>query len=82
MLGEADALLAQITGLLVGEVELDGGGALVGYLLGQFMAVGARREDQRDLGLGDFGAPYGQSLTVVARLRLGERCGRKSGCQQ
>lgn len=55
MLGELDALLLQLLGLVVGEVDLDGGLALLGRLLTEFVAVLAGRQQQGYLLLGDFG---------------------------
>lgn len=66
VLGDVDALPAQFAGLFPGEEQLDGGGALAGHLLGQFMTVGACREDQRDLGPTDFRMPYGESVAALA----------------
>jgi hypothetical protein len=64
VLGDADALRAQFVRLPLGEVQLHGGGALLWHLLGEFVPVGARREDQRHLRPGDLRMPYGESVTV------------------
>lgn len=46
VLGELDALPFELLGLLVGEVDLDGRGALRGHLLAQFVAVLPGRQQQ------------------------------------
>lgn len=55
MLGELDALLLEFLGLVVGEVDLDGGRALGGRLLTEFVAVLTGRQQQGYLLLGDLG---------------------------
>lgn len=55
MLGELDALFLQLLGLFVGEVDLDGGRALLGRLLTEFVAVLTGRQQQGYLLVGDLG---------------------------
>lgn len=84
MLGEFDALAAQLPGLPAGEEELDRRGAPRGHPLGQFMGVRTGFEEQRHLLLGDLGAPYGEGVTAVpvVRLRSGDGCRRHARDQQ
>lgn len=86
VLGEPDALLAELLRLLVGEVDLDRRGALRGYLLAEFLTVLACRQQQGYLLPGDVGAEDLDLVRVgfrrVAGLCLGDGCECRSAEQQ
>src|SRR5690606_36390439 len=73
VLGEPHTLLLELLGLSGGEVDLDGGGAPVGDLLTEFVAVLARGQEQRHLLAGDGGA-QDPDLVLVAGRRAGRSC--------
>jgi hypothetical protein len=85
VLGEVDALFLELVGLLVGEIDLDGGRALVGHLLAEFVAVLSGGQQQGYLLLGDVGA---EDLDLVSSggrttaLCLGNGCDARSPDQE
>lgn len=82
MLGDVDALAAQLTGLPGGEVQLHGGRAPLGHLLAQFMTVGACLDEQRHLCGGDLRVPDGQAVLAAAPALAGLGDGRRQSGQQ
>jgi len=78
VLGEGDALLLELVGLLAGEVDLDRGGALLRDLLAEFVAVLSGRQQQGYLLGGDVGAVdldlVGVGSLRTSVLRLGYGC--------
>ncbi len=86
VLGEVDALLAQLRGLLAGEVDLDLGPAASAHPLTEFMAVLAGLEQQGYLLPGDLGA-VDLDLVRIGRRRtsvlcLGDGCEARSADQK
>jgi hypothetical protein len=70
VLGEVDALLLQLLGLLVGEVDLDRGLALVRELFAEFVGVLSGR---RSRGICSFVTSARKTLTSSASGAVGTR---------